>query len=217
MNEKKTMEHRSYEFDVEAKGNVLTGRAIVYNERTNVGGMFEEVIEPGALDHTDLKDVRFLVNHDMHKIPLARSRNNNGNSTLKLTVDEQGLSFEATLDVENNADARALYSAVERGDISGMSFGFFVDDEEWEGLDRELPLRKIRSILSVIEISSVSFPQYTEGTHIDARDAKQTLESAKLALDSARESRSEALDSAATENTLQLLHSQTKTLLLRRF
>lgn len=211
------MEHRSYDFDVEASGNKIAGRAIVYNEVTNIGGMFDEVILPGALDHTDLKDVRFLVNHDMHKIPLARSRNNNGNSTMTLTVDDKGLYFEATLDVDNNAEAKALYSAVERGDISGMSFGFVVDEEEWSGLDSEMPQRSIKSILNIIEISAVNFPAYSRGTYIDARDDKSTLDSAKLVLDSARESRSDALDSAATDNTLQLLHSQTTTLLLRRF
>lgn len=209
------MEHRSYDFDVEASGNKITGRAIVYNERTNIGGMFDEIIERGALDHTDLKDVRFLVNHDMHKIPLARSRNNNGNSTMTLTVDDQGLYFEATLDTENNAEAKSLYSAVERGDISGMSFGFVVDDEEWSDLESEMPTRHIRSIATIIEISAVNFPAYSGGTYIDARDDQSTLDSAKLALDSARESRSEALDSAVTDNTLQLLHSQTETLLRR--
>ena len=90
--EKKKLETRAYNFDVlaeqdEGKGSIITGRPIVYDSVTDLG-WFNEVIERGALDKADLTDVRFLVNHDLSKIPLARSRRNNGNSTMQLTVDE---------------------------------------------------------------------------------------------------------------------------------
>lgn len=121
----KELERRSYNFEVRAEeteaGNIITGRPIVYNSRTDLG-WFDEIIEPGALNNTDLTDVRFLVNHDTSKIPLARSRRNTANSTMQLTTDNDGLGIRVTLDVENNSEARALYSAVQRGDISGMSF-----------------------------------------------------------------------------------------------
>lgn len=75
----KPLEQRSYNFEVKAeeteRGNIITGRPIVYNSRTNVG-YFDEIIERGALNNADLRDVRFLVNHDTRKIPLARSRRN---------------------------------------------------------------------------------------------------------------------------------------------
>ncbi|MBQ2337391.1 MAG: HK97 family phage prohead protease, partial [Victivallales bacterium] len=135
-------------------------------------------------DNTDLKDVRFLVNHDTSKIPLARSRRNNGSSTMQLTVDEQGMGILVHLDTENNAEARALYSAVERGDISGMSFMFAVSDEEWENLDTEHPTRHIRSIGKVFEVSAVTFPAY-EQTSLEARGLTDALENARASLDSA--------------------------------
>ena len=126
------LERRSYSFEVRAEqgesGDIITGRPIVYNSRTNLG-FFDEVIEAGALDSADLTDVRFLVNHDVSKIPLARSRRNNGNSTMKLTPDASGLNIVVRLDTENNSEAKALYSAVQRGDITGMSFKFSVDSE----------------------------------------------------------------------------------------
>ena len=124
------LERRSYQCEVRAEGeegNIIIGRPIVYNSRTDIGP-FDEIIEPGALDNTNLQDVRFLVNHDTSRIPLARSRRNNGNSTMLLTVDEQGMWIRVQLDTENNAEARALYSAVQRGDISGMSFLFSVPE-----------------------------------------------------------------------------------------
>lgn len=184
---KKELEQRSYSFDVLAEetesGNIITGRPIVYNSRTDLG-YFDEIIESGALNGTDLTDVRFLVNHDTSKIPLARSRRNNGNSTMQLTVDDQGMGIKVVLDTENNSEARSLYSAVQRGDISGMSFMFGVDDEEWEGLDTEHPTRHIRSISSVVEVSAVTFPAY-ESTEINAR-SKEALDNARSALESAR-------------------------------
>ena len=194
----KTLENRAFLFEVRAEqdekhGNIITGRPIVYNQRTNMG-YYDEVIESGALDKTDLRDVRFLVNHDTSKIPLARSRNNNANSTMQLSVDNDGLAIRVDLDTENNTEARALYSAVQRGDISGMSFMFLVNSDEWEGLDTDHPLRRIKEIGTVVEVSAVTFPAY-DTTEIQAR-SKKALDNARAALDSARRS---ALDSVALE------------------
>lgn len=191
------LERRFYNFDVSAeeteRGHVLTGRPIVYNSRTNIGP-FDEIIEPGALDGTDLTDVRFLVNHNTMMIPLARSRRNNGNSTMKLTPDESGLLIDyVSLDVENNADARALESAVKRGDISGMSFMFSIDGFEWENLESDHPTRHITKIGSVVEVSAVTFPAY-DTTEIYAR-SKRALENARSALESARQHRADSLES----------------------
>ena len=193
---KKEFEQRSYMFELRAEQNedevgVITGRPIVYDSKTDLG-WFDEVIARGALDRTDLKDVRFLVNHDVSRIPLARSRNNNANSTMQLMVDDEGMQIRVNLDVKNNSEARNLYSAVARGDISGMSFMFIVDDEEWSELDSEHPTRIIRAISSVIEVSAVTFPAY-EDTSISVRN-KQALESARIALDSARRSLDSGLE-----------------------
>lgn len=187
---------RSYEFEVRAeeteRGAVITGRPIVYNSRTDMG-WFDEIIETGALDGADLTDVRFLVNHDTKRIPLARSRRNNARSTMHLTSDLQGLNIDwVELDVENNSEARALYSAVQRGDISGMSFMFSIDEERWEDVESEHPTRHITKIGSVVEVSAVTFPAY-EATTIDARD-KAALENARSALEKARQSREQDVD-----------------------
>lgn len=194
---KKELEKRSYCFEVRAEetehGNVITGRPIVYNSRTDLG-FFDEIIESGALDGADLTDVRFLVNHNTDMIPLARSRRNNGNSTMKMTADFQGLNLDfVKLDVENNMVARALYSAVQRGDITGMSFMFSIDDEEWENLESDHPTRHIRKIGSVVEVSAVTFPAY-EATEINAR-SKEALDNARSALEKAREQSAKPLDS----------------------
>ena len=172
----------------------LTGHPAVFNSPTDIGGYFEEVIEPGAFDGCDLTDVLFFVNHRDNKIPLARSRNNNGNSTMKLSIDLTGLVMDARVDTENNQEARAVYSAVERGDVSGMSFSFRVKEQNWDNLDTRYPTRHITKISKVYEVSVVNDPAY-EDTDISARD-KEALDSARAALESAR---SKELDSSQAE------------------
>ena len=192
----KALTRSSYQFEIRAendeKGAYISGRPIVYESKTNIGP-FDEIIRSGALDKSDLKDVRFLVNHDTSKIPLARSRNNNANSTMQLGVDARGMIIRVNLDTENNTEAKALYSSVQRGDITGMSFMFSVDGEEWEGLGTDHPIRNITSIGSVIEVSAVTFPAY-EDTEINAR-SKVALDNARSALDSARQQSVNSLDS----------------------
>ena len=212
---KKELEKRAYEFEIRAEsdeesGSIITGRPVVYNSRTDLG-YFDEIIESGALNGTNLTDVRFLVNHNTEMIPLARSRRNNGNSTMKLSVDLQGMNIDfIKLDTENNTTARALYSAVERGDISGMSFMFSVDEEAWENLESEHPTRRILKIGSIVEIGAVTFPAY-EATEIYAR-SKAALENARSALENARQQNAEPLDSGKDE--LSLMKEKTKTIIL---
>lgn len=185
-----TKEIRAFNFEVRAEndeqhGNILTGTPIVFGERTDLGWC-DEIIDDGALDDTDLRDVRFLVNHNIDMIPLARSRNNNANSTMQLSVvPQKGMDIRVDLDTENNAEAKSLYSAVQRGDLSGMSFMFAVNEDAWEDLDSEHPTRHIRSFAKVFEVSAVTFPAY-EATSIQARGLSDALESARASLESAR-------------------------------
>lgn len=206
-------EKRSFTFEVRAEenesGKIITGRPIVYESKTDIGG-FDEIIERGALNNTDLTDVRFLVNHDTSRIPLARSRRNNGNSTMQLMVDEAGMAIRVLLDTENNTEARALYSAVQRGDISGMSFMFWADEDRWDDLDSDHPTRHILSISNIVEVSAVTFPAY-ESTEINARSA-EALESAQSVLDRAREQR--AKDLSVDTDEINLLKEKTKTIIL---
>lgn len=190
---------RNYEFEIRAekdekRGNIIVGRPIVYDSKTDIGGFFAEIIERGALKKSNLEDVRFLVNHDQSKIPLARSRKNTKNSTMQLTVDNDGMEIQVELDTENNTEARNLYSAIERGDVTGMSFMFAIEDEEWENLDSDYPTRHIKAISTVVEVSAVTFPAYQD-TSISARD-KSAVDTARLAVDTAR---SEAVDTTSKE------------------
>lgn len=193
-------ESRSYKFEVRSEKREngishLSGNPIVYSSPTDIGGWFREVIEPGALDGADLKDVPLLVNHNDRMIPVARSRNNTPNSTMQLLVTSRGLEIEADIDTERNMTARELDSAVDRGDLDGMSFRFTISDEEWEGLDTDYPTRHIRKFGEIAEVSAVTWPAY-EATSIYAR-SKEALDSARSALESARQQSAKSLDSGS--------------------
>ena len=205
------LERRYYAFEVRAEADeqtgvsTISGRPIVYGSPTDICGMFEEIIEPGALDGADLSDVRFLVNHNTDMIPLARSRKNFENSTMQLSPNDAGMDMTAAVDIANNGTARELDSAIKRGDISGMSFMFSVADERWENADSDYPTRHILKIASVIEVSAVTFPAY-EDTEIYARGG--ALESARAALESARKTKRskpegvDALELAKAKNNI---------------
>lgn len=181
-----TAEFRAAGEDGENNGHIVEGLAAVCGQETVIRdcwGEYTEVIREGAFDETDFEDVRLLVNHDFSGIALARSRRNNKSdkpNTMQLTADKNGVRIKADLDTENNEQARALYSAISRGDMDGMSFCFYVDpkDEEWND---DLSRREILKVAKVIEVSAVNFPAY-EGTNIDSR----SLDSDRRALENAR-------------------------------
>lgn len=196
-----TAQFRAAGADESESGHVIEGLAAVYDQKTRIQdffGEFDEVIRAGAFDETDFTDVRLLVNHDFQGIALARSRRNNKSdkpNTMQLSVDKEGVKIKADLDTENNEQARALYSAISRGDMDGMSFCFFVseDNQRWSKGDDGMETREILKVDKVIEVSAVNFPAY-EGTNIDAR----SLESDKRALENARQKKS-----LESENTRQ--------------
>ncbi|MCQ2077026.1 MAG: HK97 family phage prohead protease [Bacteroidaceae bacterium] len=182
--------------DEEGKGHIVEGLAAVCEQETvieDMFGSFTEVIRKGAFDKTDFDDVRLLVNHDFDGIALARSRRNNKSdkpNTMQLTADEDGVHIKADLDTENNEQARAVYSAISRGDMDGMSFCFYVSEnnQEWSEDDKGNIRREITAVDKVIEVSVVNFPAYA-GTSIDSRSLendRRALENARKALENAR-------------------------------
>lgn len=189
-----TAQFRATGADAENTGHTIEGLAAVCEQETRISdifGEFTEIIRKGAFDDTDFSDVRLLVNHDFNGIALARSRRNNKSdkpNTMQLSVDEEGVKIKADLDTENNEQARALYSAISRGDMDGMSFCFYVAEENqrWSKKDG-MDYREILKVDKVIEVSAVNFPAYG-GTNIDSRSLdsdRRALENARGALENA--------------------------------
>lgn len=165
-----TMERRALTAAPELRAGdgvkVARGYAALFNSRTMIGDWFEEEIAPGAFKET-LKsaDVRALVDHDTGRV-IGRS----GSGTLRLNEDEKGLFVE--IDLPDTTDGRDLAVQLERGDISGMSFGFRVLTEIWD-MTEDVPIRTIVEA-ELFEVSAVAFPAYP-----DTEIALRSLESAR--------------------------------------
>lgn len=150
----------------EAESLILYGRAVVYDQPTtinDVGGSYTEIIKAGALDGADLSDVRLFYNHDLNKVPLARTP-----KTMELKLSAAGLDFVATL--PDTQEARSVYEAVKRGDLSGCSFAMTVP-EGGDSYDAATNTRTIYKIAKLYECSVVPFPAYPQ-TSVEARSAR---------------------------------------------
>lgn len=146
----------------------FTGHAAVFNTRTAIGnpltwGFYEE-IAPGAFTKTlGEGDARMLIDHDSYYV-VARSTA----ETLRLAQDKQGLLVDADLDT-GLSYVNDLVANLRNGNITGMSFGFYVVKADWEsekvetsdGHEAEVDVRIIREV-KLIEVSAVTFPAYEE-------------------------------------------------------
>ncbi len=158
-----TMERRALavapELRAAENGKTIKGYAAVFNDVADIGGSFREVIAPGAFKETIGGDIRALVDHDTGRV-IGRSKS----GTLRLSEDDHGLAVE--IDLPDTSDGRDLAHLLERGDISGMSFGFRVTHDEWDET-KDIPTRTIRAV-ELFEVSAVAFPAY-EGTELALR------------------------------------------------
>lgn len=146
----------------------VEGYAVTFDEQSQFLG-FYEVIERGAITQelVDSCDVFACFNHDMNKV-LARS--NQGEGSLKLTVDNKGLKYE--FDAPHTALGDELLEYLKRGDINKSSFAFYIDPdddeaESWESKDG-VYFRTIHKIKEIVDCSPVWQPAY-ESTSVSKR------------------------------------------------
>ena len=156
MKEVRITEVRAQEPTADGNGTLLiVGTPIVFETPTTINdptGSYTEVIKRGALDGADLTDSRLLVNHDLTRIPLARTP-----KTMQFKITDKGL--EMTAELPDTEEARTAYTAVKRGDLTGMSFAFTVP-EGGDSYDAKTNTRTITKIAKVYEVSLVNFPAY---------------------------------------------------------
>lgn len=135
----------------------ISGYAATFNDVTDLG-YFREQIATGAFDGRTDDDVRLLINHT--GVPLARTTN----GTLRLSVDDDGLRYEAEL--ADTQEGRDLYTLIQRGDISQSSFAFSIEDEKW---DNKANLRTVLKVGRLYDVSPVTYPAYATTT-VSARN-----------------------------------------------
>ena len=152
--------------EVRAQGDAdelrVEGYAAVFNQETNLG-FFREQIARGAFEDVMSDDVRLLLNHD--GAPLARTTN----QTLTLSVDDEGLRYEAVL--SDTTQGRDLYKMIQRGDITQSSFAFTIKGEEW---DKETNTRTITKVGRLLDVSPVTYPAYPQAS-VSARSKFEAM------------------------------------------
>lgn len=203
------------EADGEGKRRTVEGYAVVFGVRSvnltpwSTERSVYEIMEPGCIDQALLQrsDVVLTAFHNNQMI-LGRWRQ--GKGTLSLAVDAHGLRCTCTL--AETATADELLTAIERGDITGMSFAFLADEEdsengvsyertnEREG-DKVVWLRHVWRVTGLYDVTIAGHPAY-EQTSIEAREVAKAietaLESAGTGAKEEREGEGESADARAS-------------------
>ena len=165
------METRADDGDEESSAPVISGYAAVFGEQVEFPQWrFREMIAEGAFAKSIKEDdVRALWNHNSD-FPLGRNKA----GTLELTEDSHGLGTRTFLpDTQAGRDARV---SIDRGDVTQMSFGFFVTKEEWEA-DGEWDNRTILEA-ELFDVSPVTYPAYpTTSVEVERGSVERALES----------------------------------------
>ncbi|MFW5669183.1 MAG: HK97 family phage prohead protease [Acetivibrio ethanolgignens] len=140
----------------------IEGYFIVFNQKTELWPHVFEKIAPNAIDNSLLNnDIRCLFNHNSDFVLGRKSA-----KTLELKVDNVGLYGKVKIN-QNDQAAMDVYARVERGDITGCSFGFYPISESYdeEGEDITWTVKEA----DTHEISVCTFPAYPQ-TEIEARE-----------------------------------------------
>jgi HK97 family phage prohead protease len=175
-----TVEIRSGEelrFAQDEKGTRVSGYAAVYNTPSHPipsrAGGFTEIIAPGAFGQTDMRDVSLLVEH--RGLPLADTKS----STLSVTPDERGLTFDGQLD-PSDPDAARIIPKLTRGTLRHMSFAMVVapKGDKWEARAGVVQ-RAVMAIARLQDVSIVTRPAYGDTSAV-LRSMDAFLEEASM-------------------------------------
>lgn len=205
---------RETEGSQEGESRTIFGRAIVFNAESEVlddwGERFREVILPEAvtMEFLNTQDVKMNM---LHERELTIARCNKGKGSMRLAVDEQGVTFEFEAPKCDIGD-RCL-EMVRRGDYSGCSFEFYPKDydvERTKGTDGkdEVTIRH-RSFEFLSSLTIGMDPAYRQTT-VNAREMDKLTPQGKAEAEAAetakREAEQKVLDEASKRaRELQLM------------
>ena len=131
----------------------IDGVAVKYNSRSELLWDFYEEIAPCAFHNAfgADADVRCLWSHSSDK-PLGRTTA----GTLALEDKADGIHYRC--DLPDTTTGRDAWVSIQRGDVTGVSFGFIVTKDAWRNEEGLI----VRTVLEgeLLEISPVVFPAY---------------------------------------------------------
>lgn len=201
----------------ESESRTITGRAIVFNAESEVlddwGERFREVILPEActMEFLNTQDVKMNM---LHERELTIARCNKGVGSMRMAVDEQGVTFEFEAPKCDIGD-RCL-EMVRRGDYSGCSFEFCPKDYDVErtkgadGVDEVIIRHRSFEYLSALTIGMD--PAYRQ-TSVNAREMDSRTpegQAAKREQEKREQEKRAAQSAAARSREIQLMRLRQK-------
>lgn len=182
--ERRAVPFRDVEMRTKANGTggetlTFTGYACVTEqgyEMEDLFGPYTEIVRSGAFTKTlnEGADVPFLINH--RGMTLARTKS----GTLRLSEDDTGLYTEADLDPAN-PDVQGLRSAMDRGDLDEMSFGFWVTRQQWSPDFDQRDILEVNLNKGDVSIVNYGANPHTAGAQLNARQLAAALREVRAA------------------------------------
>ncbi|WP_340004430.1 HK97 family phage prohead protease [Paenibacillus sp. FSL K6-0276] len=161
------IEVRSAEGEGDSKTQTIGGYVVKFNQRSQlIWGEFYERVAAGAFSRSLQENViKAFWNHRSDFV-LGSTKP----GTLRLLEDDVGLSFE--IDLPNNTWGNDAFESVQRGDVDGVSFGFYVRSDAWQYLKEEDVYERTLLDVNLFEVSPTPFPAY-EDSEVSQRSIDQ--------------------------------------------
>lgn len=147
--------------EIRAEGDgkiVVEGYAAVFDQPTDIAGVFTEVVARGAFKSALQRgdDVEFLINHG--GLPLARSTAGN----LTMREDDHGLLIRAELD-PTDPDVQRIVPKMRAKMLDQMSFAFQATGQRWDTPAEGPDVRTITDVMlyDVSVVNRGAYPQTT--------------------------------------------------------
>lgn len=182
---------------------MIEGHAAVFDSWSEMlGGIFpfREIVRKGAFNESiGRDDIRALFNHDPNYV-LGRNRA----GTLELVEDEVGL--RVRISPPDTSWAKDLQTSIRRGDITQMSIGFMVEEDDWS-TENGVDTRELRKV-KLFDVSPVTYPAYTS-TDVGVR-AMQSYDGYKAECRSKEQAEENAAKQAREKERLSRLKTKIK-------
>jgi HK97 family phage prohead protease len=148
---------------------VIQGYGAIYDAESSDLGYFREVYKAGCFTESLSNDIRALVDHDPSKI-IGRT------ASKSLSLYDEPIGLKVEIAPANTQSGRDITESVRRGDVDGMSLGFYVLDDKWS-MKNGMPFRELLKV-DLFDVSIVTFPAY-ESTTAYVRGLKEVFERSK--------------------------------------
>ena len=132
----------------EVSGRRLRG-LIPYGVQSRDLGGWREVMTPGCLAETDLRDLVATLNHDVSRLL--------GRHPATLDVEDRGDGLHWSCELPTGPTGEDVRVAVERGDLRSTSWRMVVGRDRWEGA-----LRHVERVAELRDVAVVTTPAYAD-------------------------------------------------------